>query len=118
MHEMGWHLVSATIGLTVTALAATTYRAHPGPVRPLNELAVLKLSHIVVQTVDGQSARICKDLPPDVHACDVAHPILWVDSIELLPGQHTIAFSYKTLSFPTPRRFTLAHSAAPAPSVD
>ena len=64
------------IGLTVTALAATTYRAHPGPVRPLNELAVLKLSHIVVQTVDGQSARICKDLPPDVHACDVAHPIL------------------------------------------
>ncbi len=67
-------------------------RAYPGPNRPVQEVAVLKLNHVRVDEIDGKSIRVCGYprmalLQRDHLVCSPAK------SIELVPGHYSITFA-------------------------
>ncbi|MGA3161132.1 MAG: hypothetical protein ABSC77_07930 [Terracidiphilus sp.] len=85
------------IALTSVAIAET-YQAYSGPTLPRQNVAVLKLSHVWVATVDGTPASVCKDYH---YAYAVRQRTRYfckshdqIDTIELLPGNHTITFNF------------------------
>jgi hypothetical protein len=87
----------AVSGLAATA-RAETYLAYTGPALPRQQVAVLDFSHVKVDQVDGKSALHCEkhhwngleNNSKYRNKCWLAFP----DSIEMLPGKHTIRFQF------------------------
>ena len=67
----------------------STCRAYPGKALPKQDVAVLKLKNIAVNSVNGKDAVICNAgfFGSKIHECDIAR------SIELLPGVYRIGFA-------------------------
>ena len=61
------------------------YRAYSGPALPPQHKAILTLNHVLVSNVDGQRLPLCYS--GDI-TCTPIGPI------ELLPGEHSITFSF------------------------
>ncbi len=93
--------LAVTIALTVAAMAAA-YRAYDGPARPRQQIAVLHMKGLVVDTIDGKSAtdtHCDKDLFHTQGNPKHCHLRMFFNPIELLPGDHTIVFAPS--SFPS-----------------